>query len=77
MNDIEVCPICRRAYSGKNPRVKYHLRYAPVPEFIYACKSCNYHEYLSRHWSRHLRPWDWYKIKLVKKFGREYRHLIH
>lgn len=74
---IEICPICRRAYSERNRKVKYHLQYKPIPKFIYACQSCNHAEYLSRNWVRHLKPWQWYKIKLVKKFGREYRHLIH
>lgn len=75
MNDIEICPICRRAYSQKNPKVHYHLQYDP-PKFIYACQSCNHAEYLSRHWSRHLTPWQWYKIRLVRKFAREYRSVI-
>jgi hydrogenase maturation factor HypF (carbamoyltransferase family) len=76
MNEIELCPICRRAYSDKNKKVKYHLQYESVPKFIYACKSCNYAEYLSRHWKRYLTPWQWYKIRLVRKFAREYKHLI-
>lgn len=77
INEIEVCPICRRPYSDKNKKVEYHLQYEPVPKFIYACESCNYAEYLSRHWKRHLKPWQWYKIRLVRKFAREYQHLIH
>lgn len=72
----EICPICRRAYSLKNPKVKFHLQYNP-PKFIFACESCNYAEYLSRHWKRHLTPWQWYKIRTVRKFSREYKHLIH
>ena len=77
MNDIEVCPICRRGYGAKNPKEKYYLQYEPEGKFIYACKSCNYAEYLSRHWKRHLKPWQWYKIRLVRKFGRDYRNMIH
>jgi len=76
MKDIEICPICRRSYSKNNIRVKYHLQYEPVPKFIYACESCNHAEYLSRHWHRGLKPWQWYKIKLVRKFARENKHLI-
>ncbi len=78
MQDVEICPICRKPYSEKNKKVKYHLQYSPVGEYIYACHSCNYAEYLSRHWKRHYyKPWQWYKIKLVRKFGRKYKHLIH
>lgn len=77
VKDIEICPICRKSYSARNKKVQYHLQYRPVPKFIYACSSCNYAEYLSRHWKRHLKPWHWYKIKLVRKFGREYKNLIH
>ncbi len=76
MTDIEVCPICLRPYSKKNHKVKYHLQYHPVPKYIYACDSCNYAEYLSRHWKRHLSPWQWYKIYLVRKFARENQHLL-
>lgn len=74
---IEICPICRKVYSERNKKVKYHLWYNPVPKFIYACSSCNHAECLSRNRIRHIKPWQWYKIQLVKKFGREYRHLIH
>jgi transposase-like protein len=75
--DVEICPICRRGYSKNNPKVKYHLQYEPTPKFIYACQSCNYAEYLSRHWTRHLKPWQWYKIHLVRKFAKDYQHMIH
>jgi hypothetical protein len=75
--NIEICPICRRAYSDKNPKVQYHLQYGQEAKYISACKSCNYAEYLSRHWKRHLTPWQWYKIRLVRKFAREYKNLIH
>lgn len=77
MIDVEICPICRRPYSNRNFRVKYHLQYEPFPKYIYACRSCNHAEYLSRHWKRYLTPWQWYKIRLVRKFGREYKYMIH
>lgn len=75
MNDIEICPICRRQYSERNPKVQYHVQYKPIPKFIYACKSCNYNEYLSRHWSNHLKPWNWYKIWLVRRFKKDQEKL--
>ena len=68
MNDIEVCPICLKTYSENNPKVEFHLQYEPEPKFIYACRSCNYAEYLSRHWKKHLTPWQWYKLYLVRRF---------
>ena len=71
MENIEICPICRRPYSKKNSKVEYHLEYWPTGKFIYACRSCNYAEYLSRHWKRHLTFWQWNKIKLVRKFAKE------
>lgn len=77
MLEIEVCPICRKSYSETNPKEKYHLQYEPVGKFIYACKSCNYGEYLSRHWKKHMTRWQWYKVCIARKFGREYKHLIH
>lgn len=77
MSDLEICPICLRTYSDRNKKVQYHLQYGTEGKFIYACQSCNYAEYLSRHWKRHLTPWQWYKIYLVRKFAREYKHVIH
>ncbi|MFA6077374.1 MAG: hypothetical protein WC735_04865 [Candidatus Paceibacterota bacterium] len=75
MNDIEICPICRKPYSQKYPKEKYHLQYQPYGEFIYACGKCNYAEYLSRHKHKYLTPWLWRRLWLVKKFGRENPHL--
>lgn len=69
---MEICPICKRTYTLRNPKVQYHLRYGNEGKFISACKSCNYAEYLSRHWKRHLRPWQWYKIYLVRRFARDF-----
>lgn len=77
MIEIEVCPICRKPYSENNQKVKYHLQYEPVGKFIYACESCNYGEYLSRNWKKHLTRWQWYKVRIARKFGKEYKHLIH
>ncbi|MFZ2621324.1 MAG: hypothetical protein WAX85_02090 [Minisyncoccia bacterium] len=71
MNDIEICPICRKPYSERNPKVQYHTQYKPIPEFINACKSCNYAEYLSRHWLRYLTTWQWRKIKLVREYKKQ------
>lgn len=42
-----VCPICRRKVTNKNMWVRYHVRYNPVIE-IYACKWCNFTEFLLR-----------------------------
>jgi len=72
MNDIEICPICKKPYSKGNRRVMYHLRYKPTPEFIYACKSCNHAEYLARHGAKELSKWQQYKIWLVNRFSRDY-----
>jgi hypothetical protein len=76
MNDIEVCPICRKPYSERNPKVEFHLRYGDEPKFIFACKSCNHAEYLSRHWKKHLSPWQWRKIYVVRKYMRENHKLL-
>lgn len=74
--DIEVCPICLNPYIENNKKVRYHLSYNP-PKFIYACQSCNFAEYLSRHWRKHLTRWQWYKINVVRKFtGKKYDHEI-
>ena len=74
MIDTEVCPICLRPYGVTNKKVRYHLSYNP-PKFIYACQSCNFAEYLSRHWRKHLTRWQWYKINVVRKFtGKKYDH---
>gem|GEM_PF-1101744 len=75
--DIEICPICRMSYSSRNRKVKYHLQYEPVGEFIYACRACNHAEWLSRHWHRHLKPWQWSRIKLVRKFAEDNPHLTY
>ncbi len=76
IDETEICPICRRPYSDKNSKVKYHLQYSPISEYIFACKSCNYAEYLSRHWPNHLKPWYWYKIYLVRNFNKKNQGLI-
>jgi len=75
MSDIEICPICRRPYTAKYPKEKYHLQYQPEGEFIYACGKCNFAEYLSRHKHGWLIPWLWKRILLVKRFARENPHL--
>lgn len=78
MNDIEVCPICREPYSERRPKVVYHLQYKPVGEYIHACKACNHAEWLSRQWNRQLvRPWQWGRIRLVRKFAKDNPHLTH
>ncbi len=77
MQDIEICPICFREYSEHNPKVQYHLEYNPVKKYIYACSSCNYGEYLSRHWSKDLKPWNWYKIGITKRFRKFYKKVNH
>lgn len=78
MNDIEICPICRKPYSLKWPKQKYHLKYQPTGEYIYACGRCNLAEYYSRHRvTRYLRPWLWRRMLLAKKFAKENPHLTY
>lgn len=72
----EICPICRKFYSKRNPKVVYHLQYSPIEKYIYACKSCNYAEYLSRHWLWPLSFWQWKKISIVRRFAKENPDLI-
>ena len=75
MNDLEICPICREPFSKNNMKVHYHLEYGMQPKYIFACKACNYAEYLSRHWKKHLKPMQWRRIQLVRKFAKENPHL--
>lgn len=77
MQDIEICPICFREYSKKNPKQKYHLEYKPVSKYIYACSSCNYGEYLSRNWSKDLKPWNWYKIAITRRTYKNYKKVTN
>lgn len=75
MNDVEICPICRKPYKNQNIKVKYHTAYYPNGEYIYACRACNHAEWLSRQWKRYLiKPWQWWRIKLVKKFAKDNPH---
>lgn len=67
-SDLEICPICSKPYGHENIKVQYHLQYNPKPKFIYACRACNYAEYLSRHWSRHIKPWQWWRIFRVRAY---------
>ncbi len=76
MNNLETCPICQRSYTDKNIRVEYHLRYNPTEKIIHACQACNYAEYLTRHWKRHLKPWQWWRIKRVREFNKENGYLF-
>lgn len=76
MNNIEICPICRKPYTEKWPKEKYHLQYEPG-EFIYACGRCNLAEYLSRNRHSWLKPWLWKRIWLVKKFAKNNPHLTY
>lgn len=75
MNDVEICPICRKPYTKRSPKEKYHLQYQPEGEFIYACRRCNYAEYLTRHSHKYLKPWLWKRLWLVKRFAKENPHL--
>lgn len=43
------CPICKKIYSRENPKEEYHLRYKEPAEATFACKECNWIEFLFRH----------------------------
>lgn len=43
----DVCPICSKKVTKKNPWVRYHVRYEP-PLVVMACKFCNYTEFCIR-----------------------------
>ena len=79
MKDVEICPICRKVYSPRNPRVQYHLQYRPTGEYIYACRLCNYAEHLSRprNWKGWYKPWIWSRIKLTREFAKANPHLTY
>jgi hypothetical protein len=70
---IDSCPICKHPYSQKNYPVIYHITYPPNEQKIYACRACNYAEFLLRHWSRHVNPWQWWRMSRVKEFRKIYK----
>ena len=44
----EICPICKNMYEDEYTKTVYHVTYRPE-RITFACRGCNYAEFLIRH----------------------------